>query len=117
MSEAAAQRLRAYCRRAIYSRSDVSDNGLGRDVRVVNADLRKLIWRDAEVCDVLLRAGEDRNAWDALLGQVDVLGQVDDEHGLPLLDLVSAMSLEARQGSLRWASAGHPIPRRQILGR
>jgi hypothetical protein len=95
MSEAAAQRLRAYCRRAIYSRSDVADNGLGRDVRVVNADLRKLIWRDAEVCDVLLRAGEDRNAWDALLGQVD------DKHGLPLLDLVSAMSLEARQGSLR----------------
>jgi hypothetical protein len=95
MSEAAAQRLRAYCRRAIYSRSDVADNGLGRDVRVVNADLRKLIWRDAEVCDVLLRAGEDRNAWGALLGQVD------DEHGLPLLDLVSAMSLEARQGSLR----------------
>ena len=94
-SEAAAKRLRAYCSRAVYSRSEVADNGLGRDVRVVNADLRRIIWRDAEVRDVLLEAGEDRNAWDALLGQVD------DELGLPLLDLVSAMSLEARTTGAR----------------
>ena len=94
MNEGAADRLRTYCRRATYSRSEVADNGRGRDVRVVNADLRKIIWRDAEVRDVLLKAGEDRNAWNALLDQVD------DELGLPLLDLVSAMSLEARQGSL-----------------
>jgi hypothetical protein len=93
MNEAATRRLRAYCARAVYSRSEVADNGRGRDVRVVNADLRRIIWRDSEVRDVLLEAGEDRNAWDALVGQVS------PELGLPLLDLVSAMSLEARQGS------------------
>jgi hypothetical protein len=90
VNEAATRRLRAYCARAVYSRSEVADNGLGRDVRVVNKDLRTIIWRDSEVRSVLLKAGDDRNAWDALLGQVD------DELGLPLLDLVSAMSLEAR---------------------
>ena len=95
MSEAAKRRLGTYCARAVYSRSEVADNGGGRDVRVVNADLRKIIWRDAKVRGVLLEADEDRNAWDALLGQVD------DELGLPLLDLVSAMSLEARTTGAR----------------
>ena len=94
LSDAARRRLSAYCSRAVYSRSEVADNGRGRDVRVVNADLRRIIWRDAEVRAVLLEAGENRNAWDALVGQVS------PELGLPLLDLVSAMSLEARQGSL-----------------
>ena len=94
MSEAAKRRLSTYCARAVYSRSEVADNGRGRDVRVVNADLRKIIWRDAEIRDVLLEAGENRNAWDALVRQVS------PELGLPLLDLVSAMSLEARQGSV-----------------
>ena len=95
LSDAAKRRLGAYCSRAVYSRSEVADNGRGRDVRVVNADLRRIIWRDTEVRDVLLTAGEDRNRWDALVGQVDV------ELALPLLDVVSAMSLEARQESLR----------------
>jgi hypothetical protein len=71
VNEAATRRLRAYCARAVYSRSEVADNGLGRDVRVVNKDLRTIIWRDSEVRSVLLKAGDDRNAWDALLGQVD----------------------------------------------
>jgi hypothetical protein len=95
LSEPARRRLSAYCRRAVYSRGEVASNGRGRDVRVVNADLRLIIWRDAKVRDVLLVAGEDRHAWDALCGQID------RELALPLLDLVSAMSLEAHQQSLR----------------
>jgi hypothetical protein len=109
LSDAAKRRLSAYCSRAVYSRSEVADNGRGRDVRVVNADLRRIIWRDTEVRDVLLRAGEDRNAWDALVGQVDV------ELALPLLDVVSAMSLEA---SDCWNCGGvFPSSRRKSLGR
>jgi hypothetical protein len=109
LSDAAKRRLSAYCSRAVYSRSEVADNGRGRDVRVVNADLRRIIWRDTEVRDVLLRAGEDRNAWDALVGQVDV------KLALPLLDVVSAMSLEA---SDCWNCGGvFPSSRRKSLGR
>ena len=90
LSEAAVSRLRQYCNRAVYSRSDLVDNGMGRECRYLDADLRRIIWRDSEVRDVLIRAGEDRNAWDALVASVG------RDRGLGLLDLVSAMSLEAR---------------------
>ena len=83
-------RLRQYCGRARFSRGDFADSGDGREARYLSADLRRIVWNDTEVRRVLLAAGRHRSAWDALLGQVG------HERGLPLLDLVSAMSLEAR---------------------
>ena len=90
LSEAAEKRLGQYCSRARYSRSDVVDNGRGRECRYLDADLRRIIWNDSEVRDVLIRAGEDRNAWNALVATVG------RGRGLALLDLVSAMGLEVR---------------------
>ena len=90
LSEAAEKRLGQYCGRARYSRSDVVDNGRGRECRYLDADLRRIIWNDSEVRDVLIRAGEDRNAWNALVATVG------RGRGLALLDLVSAMGLEVR---------------------
>src|SRR5215216_3211752 len=87
LSEAAEKRLRMYCDRARYSRSDFCDNGLGRNVRYVDADLRKIVWNDAEVRGVLLAAGEHHNAWDALVAAFG------NERAMALLDLVSAMEL------------------------
>lgn len=90
LSDAAARRLRAYCSRARRSRSDICATPSGREVRYISADLRRVIWNDVAVRDVLIAAGEDRNAWDALVASVG------RDRGLALLDLVSAMSLEAR---------------------
>jgi hypothetical protein len=95
MSDAAAGRLRTYSGRARYSRSDLVDNGRGRQCRYLDANLRRIVWNDGEARSVLLAAGEDRNAWDALVAEVG------HEPGLPLLDLVSAMSLEARTTGAR----------------
>lgn len=95
LSEVADRRLRAYCSRARCSRSDFVDNGHGREARYLAADLRAIVWRDVEVRTVLLSAGEDRNAWNELLLE---FGQ---GRGLPLLDLVSATSLEARTSGVK----------------
>jgi hypothetical protein len=91
----AADRVRHYCARARYSRSDFCD-----EARYLAPELRKVVWNDREIRTVLLAAGEDRKAWDALLGQVG------HERGLALLDLVSAMALESRTSSSSSSSCG-----------
>jgi hypothetical protein len=54
------------------------------------------VWRDVEVREALL-AADDRAAWDALLEVLAARGAKGV--GLSLLDLVSAMSLEAGRAS------------------
>jgi hypothetical protein len=63
-----------------------------RNMRYVGAELRRVVWRDVEVRDVLL-AAEDRAVWDALNDLLTAHGAAG--HGLSLLDLVTAMSVES----------------------
>ena len=72
----------------------------GRAVRYVGAELRRLVWRDGEVREALL-AAEDRTVWDALLEALRRVGA--RSQGLALLDLVTAMSLEAARTTSRVA--------------
>jgi hypothetical protein len=90
MTDDAIRRLRAYCRRARWSGTDLHDNGHGREARYLSPDLRRIVWNDVEVRAVLLKAADDRAAWNALVALVG------HELGLPLLDVVSAVELEAR---------------------
>ena len=63
-----------------------------RHVRYVGQLLRRLVWSDVEVRDALL-AAKDRGASEAL---IEVLTVRDARcEGLNLLDLATAMSLEA----------------------
>jgi hypothetical protein len=84
------QRVYSRPARTRFSRSDFVDNGDGREARYLDPELRRIIWRDTDVRDVLIAAGEDRGAWNTL---VAVVG---NNRGLALLELVSAMSLQGR---------------------
>jgi hypothetical protein len=93
-----ARRLELYCRQAAVMPSDWVDRPYrdlwGRErirhrVRYVNRELRGLVWSDAEVRGVLLAAGKGTAAFDALVSAVAGANPFD------LLDLVTAMSLEA----------------------
>jgi len=106
LSNAALRRLVAYCRRAPRTPPEfveVRGEGVlnGRAIRYIGPELRRVVWADVEVRDALLRAGDDRAAWDALLEELAVRGA--RSHGLDLLDLVTAMSLEAARSTSRVA--------------
>jgi hypothetical protein len=105
LSDAAIRRLVHYCRRAPLTAPDFVEmrgEGVmdGRSVRYVGAELRRVVWRDVEVREVLLAAAE-RAVWDTLLEELAERGA--RSHGLDLLDLVSAMSLEAARTTSRVA--------------
>jgi hypothetical protein len=63
----------------------------GRNVRYVGAELRRMVWRDVEVCEALLAADEDA-VWTALVADLRRAGAEDQV--LNLLDVVSAVSFE-----------------------
>jgi hypothetical protein len=48
----------------------------GRNVRYVGAELRRMVWRDVEVCEALLAADEDA-VWTALVADLRRAGAED----------------------------------------
>jgi hypothetical protein len=95
LTDLAARRLAMYCQRSATMKRDSVERSYGattrRAVSYTNAQLRELVWRDKEVRDVLLQ--------DDLFGALaDMLRRRGHErHYGDLLDLATAMSLEAEQ--------------------
>ena len=90
LSDAGWRRLVHYCRRErLTARELVEDRG--RSVSYVGSRLRRLVWADTEVRDVLLVAADDRAVWDELVSLLAARGA----SGFSLLDLVTAVSFEA----------------------
>ena len=105
LSDAAWRRLAHYCKRAADGPSEYVDRqntmplGDGMRVRYTNARLRGIVWSDEEVRNALL---------DTDVGQLAAeLEQRGCHRGLDLLDLASAMSLEAER---RTRSTPEPPP-------
>jgi hypothetical protein len=89
--DAAERRLVHYCRRVPLTPSEFGGQNC-RHVRYVGQLLRRLVWSDVEVRDALL-AAKERAGSRAL---IEVLTVRDARcEGLHLLDLATAMSLEA----------------------
>jgi hypothetical protein len=109
LSDAALRRLVHYCRRVEQTPSEFVDVD-GRNVRYVGGELRRLVWRDVEVRDALLAAGDDCGPRGALAGALEAVGAVG--FGLNLLDLVTAMSLEAAESPQ--GTARVPVCRRSV---
>ena len=92
LSEAGLRRLVHYCRRAAIEppeyvhRPDVMPLSGGRNVRYLPQHLRQIIWHDTEVRDAVLTTNFD-----------DLANQIPRENPFGLLDIFSAVSLEARQ--------------------
>ena len=61
-----------------------------RSLSYIDFRLRRLVWADTEVRDVLLVAADDRAVWDELVGLLAVRAA----SGFSLLDLVTAVSLK-----------------------
>jgi len=81
LSDAGVRRLVHYCRRVPLTPSEfVAENG--RDVRYVGPLLRRVVWRDVEVREVLL-AADDRAVWDALLEELAARGARKPRVGPP----------------------------------
>jgi hypothetical protein len=77
----------------------------GRGLSYIGFRLRRLVWADTEVRDVLLVAADDRAVWDELVGLLAARGA----SGFSLLDLVTAVSLKPG-----WSSGG--VGRRERAG-
>jgi hypothetical protein len=95
LSDAAARRLALYCDRAAAGPAEFVERkfpGGTRAVRYVPKQLRSIVWADTEVRNALLNAEHPAQL-------------TSDGHGLNVLDLMSAMSLESE---LREAPAQHP---------
>jgi hypothetical protein len=93
LSDDAQRRLIHYCRRAATSPPEYISQDYGchqRNVRYVDRHLRELVWNDTEVREALLHAGFDA-----------VLAQMPAGQALSLLDLCTAMALEAARRAAR----------------
>ena len=87
LSEPGQRRLAHYCRRAAYAPRESVYRPDGRHVPYPPRSLRQVIWADHEIRDTLLDA-RDPAAYDTLADTVP-------GYELDLLDLVTAVSLEA----------------------
>jgi hypothetical protein len=107
LADAALHRLVAYTRRATFMPRETvdvefGDNGRTRGVRFVGAPLRRLVWNDGEVRQALLdfTAGRDDGERGRRMARWNAFSAELERHGanpFALLDLVSAMSLEAER--------------------
>ena len=80
--------------------------GRGRGLSYIGFRLRRLVWADTEVRDVLLVAADDRAVWDELVGLLAARGA----SGFSSLDLVTAVSLKPGWSTGGWGAVSGPAP-------
>lgn len=78
----------------------------GRGLSYIGFRLRRLVWADTEVRDVLLVAADDRAVWDELVGLLAARGA----SGFSSLDLVTAVSLKPGWSTGGWGAVSGPAP-------